>query len=241
MPTPHIAAQPGQIAPAVLMPGDPRRAERMAQFLMPDAAVVSEVRGNPCFTGEVDGRPLSIMASGMGIPTLSIYATELFREYDVRRIIRVGTAGGMAESVSVGDVIVATGAHTDSSVVAQRIPGINFSAIASHGLVAAAVAADRERPADEPEHTLHTGVVVSRDRFYGNPPEQTAQLTAYGTLGVEMETAGLYAAAAEFGREALAVLTVSDHLADSSRDMSAEERETLFRVALRLALAAALS
>lgn len=241
MSTPHISALPGQIAPAVLMPGDPKRAQRMAETLMPDATIVSEVRGNNCYTGEVNGKPLSIMASGMGIPTLTIYATELFRDYDVRRIIRVGTAGAMVPTVRVGDVVIATGAHTDSSAVAARIPGINFSSVASFPLVAAAVAAAKHRPADEPAYALHTGVVVSRDRFYGNPAEQITQLAEYGTLAVEMEAAGLYATAAEFGREALAVLTISDHLFDRSRDMSPTERETSFGVALRLALAAALS
>ena len=240
MPTPHIAARPGRIAPAVLMPGDPRRAERMARALMPDAELVSDVRGIGCYTGEVDGTPLSVMASGMGIPSLSIYATELFREYDVQRIIRVGTAGGMSSTVAVGDVVIATGAHSDSSVVSSRIPGITFAAVASFDLVAAAVAAARDE--DEGQAgTVHTGPVVSRDRFYGNPPEQVRALADYGTLGVEMEAAGLYACAAEFGRQALAVVTISDHLFDGSKDMSAEERETSFGRALRLATAAALS
>lgn len=239
MPTPHIAADAGAVAPAVLMPGDPRRATRMAQLLMPDATVVSDVRGIPCYTGEVGGKPLSIMASGMGIPSLSIYATELFREYDVQRIIRVGTAGGMSPKVRVGDVVIATGAHTDSSVVATRIPGITFAAVASHELVAAAIAASAERREGEEDVTFHTGTVISRDRFYGNPAEQTDALVSYGCLGVEMEAAGLYAAAAEFDRQALAVLTISDHLFDQASDMSSEERETRFGTALRLAVAAA--
>lgn len=238
MPTPHIAADAGRIAPAVLMPGDPRRATRMAQLLMPEADVVSEVRGIPCYTGEVDGNPLSIMASGMGIPSLSIYATELFREYDVRRIIRVGTAGGMSPKVRVGDVVVATGAHTDSSVVSSRVPGLTFACVASFGLAAAALDAAREAA---PDVTVHTGTVVSRDRFYGNPAEQIDALVAHGCLAVEMEAAGLYAAAAEFDREALAVLTISDHLFDSTQDMSADDRETRFRTALQLAVAAAAS
>lgn len=242
MPTPHISARPGRIAPAVLMPGDPRRAERMARALMPDAELVSDVRGIGCYTGEVDGTPLSVMASGMGIPSLTIYATELFREYGVQRIIRVGTAGGMSSKVAVGDVVIATGAHSDSSVVSSRIPGITFSAVASFDLVAAAVRAARaEGAGGAGGATVHTGPVVSRDRFYGNPPEQVRALADYGTLGVEMEAAGLYACAAEHDRQALAVVTISDHLYDGSRDMSAEERETSFGTALRLATAAALS
>ncbi|GAA4432391.1 purine-nucleoside phosphorylase [Georgenia halophila] len=233
MPTPHIAAEQGDIAPAVLLPGDPRRAERIAAQLMPDARLVSEVRGNGVYTGEVDGRPLTVMASGMGMPSLGIYANELFSHYDVQRIVRVGTAGGLSPAVGVGDVVVALGAHTDSAMNERRIPGIRFSAVASYPLVAAAVAADGDAPG------LHVAPVVSRDHFYGNPPEQIRALADYGTLAVEMEAAGLYAIAAEYGREALAVLTISDHLLDPSGDFSPEEREQNFQRSLRMGLAAA--
>lgn len=233
MATPHIAAEPGDFAPAVLMPGDPRRAERIAALLMPDARKVSDVRGIGAYTGTVNGRPLSVMASGMGMPSLAIYANELFGQFDVQRIIRVGTGGGLAPHVKVGDVIVALGAHTDSAMNATRIPGIHFSAVASYNLVAAAVAA--AGGADD----VHVATVVSRDSFYGNPPEQIQKLAEYGTLAVEMEAAGLYGVAAQYGREALTVLTVSDHLLDGSRDMSAEEREKNFERALSLAVAAA--
>lgn len=235
MPTPHIAAEKGEIAPAVLMPGDPRRARRIAELLMPDARLVSEVRGIGAYTGTVDGRPLSVMASGMGMPSLGIYANELFRFYDVRRIIRVGTAGGLSPRVRLGDVVVALGAHTDSAMNTTRIPGIHFSAVASYNLVAAAVAAAGD------DQNVHVAPVVSRDHFYGNPAEQIQALADYGTLCVEMEAAGLYGVAAEHGREALAVLTISDHLLDESQNMSPEERETLFERALGLAVAAALS
>lgn len=233
MATPHIAAEKGDIAPAVLMPGDPRRAERIAAQLMPDARKVSDVRGIGAYTGTVDGRPLSVMASGMGMPSLGIYANELFQFYDVQRIIRVGTAGGLSHKVKVGDVVVALGAHTDSAMNTTRIPGIHFSAVASYQLVAAAVAA--AGGADD----VHVAPVVSRDHFYGNAAEQIQALADYGTLAVEMEAAGLYGIAAEHDREALAVLTISDHLLDGSRDMSAEEREQNFGRALRLAVAAA--
>lgn len=233
MPTPHITAEKGDLAPAVLMPGDPRRAERIAAQLMPDARKVSDVRGIGAYTGTVNGRPLSVMASGMGMPSLGIYANELYREYDVQRIIRVGTAGGLSPKVKVGDVVIALGAHTDSAMNTTRIPGIHFSAVASYPLVAAAVAA--AGGADD----VHVAPVVSRDHFYGNPAEQIRALADYGTLGVEMEAAGLYGVAAEHGREALAVLTISDHLLDGSRDMTAEERENNFQRALTLAVAAA--
>ncbi|MFC7405919.1 DeoD-type purine-nucleoside phosphorylase [Georgenia alba] len=236
MPTPHIAAQPGEIAPAVLLPGDPRRAERIATQLMPDARLVSEVRGNGVWTGEVDGKPLTVMASGMGMPSLGIYANELFSHYDVRRIVRVGTAGGLSPAVSVGDVVVALGAHTDSAMNDRRIPGIRFSAVASYPLVAAAVAAAEGLG---PEVPVHVAPVVSRDHFYGNPADQIRLLADYGTLAVEMEAAALYAIAAEHGRQALAVCTISDHLLDSTGDFSAAEREQNFQRALTLGLAAA--
>ncbi|TRW47486.1 purine-nucleoside phosphorylase [Georgenia yuyongxinii] len=233
MATPHIAAEKGDFAPAVLMPGDPRRAERIANLLMPDARKVSDVRGIGAYTGTVDGKPLSVMASGMGMPSLGIYANELFSQFDVRRIIRVGTAGGLAHKVKVGDVVVALGAHTDSAMNTTRIPGIHFSAVASYPLVAAAVAAAGS------DTTIHVAPVVSRDHFYGNPAEQVQALADYGTLAVEMEAAGLYAIAAQYDREALAVLTISDHLLDHSQDMTAEEREHNFERALALAVAAA--
>ncbi|WP_324653471.1 purine-nucleoside phosphorylase [Georgenia sp. H159] len=237
MPTPHIAAAPGDFAPAVLMPGDPRRAQRIAEQLMPDARLVNDVRGMLGFTGTVDGRPLSVMGSGMGQPSATIYATELFREYDVQRIIRVGTAGGISAKVRVGDVLVGLGAHTDSAMNQHRIPGVNFSAVASFELAEAAVRAARDQGVER----YHVGTIISRDHFYLTVPGQTEALGKYGVLGVEMEAAALYGVAAEFGRQALTVLTVSDHLLDGSQDMSAEDRETTFQGALSLAVAAALS
>lgn len=235
MPTPHISAARGDFAPAVLLPGDPRRAQRIAELLMPDARLVTDVRGMLGFTGTVNGRPLSVMGSGMGQPSATIYATELFREYDVERIIRVGTAGGIAPQVKVGDVLVAIGAHTDSQMNQLRIPGVHFSAVASYRLAHAAVAAAPAAGITD----LHVGTVISRDHFYLAVPGQVDLLSSYGVLGVEMEAAALYGVAAEHGREALTVLTVSDHLLDGSSDMTAEERETRFTGALTLAVAAA--
>ncbi len=234
MATPHITAERGDFAPAVLMPGDPKRAERMADALLSDVRKVTDVRGIGGYTGLYRGKPLSVMASGMGQPSLAIYATELFSFYDVERIIRVGTMGGLADDANPGDVVIAIGAHTDSSIVDGVVPGIRFSATASWNLLRAAV----DAAGDDPR--VKVGTVVSRDRFYGNPTEQTKRLAEVGTLGVEMEAAGLYAIAAELGKEALAVLTVSDHLFDSSRDMTAEERETNFSKALHVAASAAI-
>ncbi|MDO5728981.1 MAG: purine-nucleoside phosphorylase [Actinomycetaceae bacterium] len=233
MATPHIGAEPGDFAPAVLMPGDPKRAERIAHALMDDARLVTDVRGMLGFTGTVDGRPLSVMGSGMGQPSATIYVTELFREFGVEKVIRVGTCGGISPQVNVGDVVVALGAHTDSSMNTFRLPGLHFSAVASYDLVRAAVdaAADEDR--------VHVGTIISRDHFYLTPDGQVDQLARYGVLGVDMEAAAMYGVAAEFGKKALTVLTVSDHLLDHSQDMSAEDRETKFQGALKLAVAAA--
>ncbi|GAB77173.1 purine-nucleoside phosphorylase [Austwickia chelonae] len=234
MATPHISAEPGSFASAVLMPGDPRRARRIAEQLMPDAELITDVRGMLGFTGTIDGKPLSVMGSGMGMPSATIYATELFMHYGVERIIRVGTAGGISRRVSVGDVIVATGAHTDSSINQHRLPGLNFSATASFPLAAAAMGAAAGREG------VHVGTVLSKDHFYLVTPFADLDLyDRYGILGAEMEAAALFGVAAEFGKDALAVLTVSDHLLDGSSDMSAEERETRFGDALALAVAAA--
>ncbi len=235
MATPHISAQPGDFAPAVLMPGDPRRAERIAGQLMPDARKVSDVRGIVGYTGTHEGRPLSVMASGMGQPSLSIYATELYSFYGVERIVRVGTCGGLSPKVAVGDVVIAIGAHTDSAIVDSICPGVRISATASWNLLKAAADAVGEDP------SVKIAPVVSRDRFYGNPAEQTERLAGIGTLGVEMEAAALYCIAAELDGQALAVLTVSDHLLDPSQNMSAADRETRFGKALALAVSAALS
>ena len=240
MATPHIAAEPEDFAPAVLMPGDPRRAQRIAKTLMDDARLVTDVRGMLGFTGTVDGRPLSVMGSGMGQPSFTIYATELFSQFGVERIIRVGTAGGISPKVKVGDVIVATGAHTDSSMNQLRIPGVNFSAVADFRLAAAAYQAAQPEGA-QAGGAVHLGTVMSRDHFYFTPQGQTEQLAAYGVLAVEMEAAALYGVAAQTGRRALAVLTVSDHLLDHREDMDPAQRETRFAGALRLAAAAALS
>lgn len=233
MATPHISAEPGDFAPAVLMPGDPRRAERIATQILEDARLVTDVRGMLGFTGTHEGRPLSVMGSGMGQPSAAIYVNELFRFYGVERVIRVGTTGGIARHVKVGDVIVATGAHTDSSMNQHRIPGINFSAVASFRLAAAAMAAAG------PEDPVHVGPIISRDHFYVPGDNQHELLASYGVLGVDMEAAAMYGVAAEHGREALTVLTVSDHVLVPQEDMSSQERETRFGLALKLAIAAA--
>lgn len=235
MTTPHISASPGDFAPAVLMPGDPKRAERIAFEVLDNPKKVNEVRGMLAYTGTHRGRPLSVMGSGMGQPSIAIYATELYRFFGVERIIRVGTCGGISSKVEVGDTVVALGAHTNSNFNAHRIPQVYFSALASYNLVRAAVEA-------APQDTqVHVGPVYSSDDFYRRVPGQVEALAQYGVLGVEMETAALYGIAAELDKQALTVLTVSDHLLDGASDMDSTERETRFQGALHLAIGAAFS
>lgn len=232
MPTPHIAAEPGDFAPHLLMPGDPRRAKRVAEQFFENPRLVTEVRGILGYTGDYRGRPISILASGMGMPSISIYATELARHYGVKRIIRIGTVGGMAPQLELGDVIAALAAHTDSNMTALRLPGVNFSHAPAFNLLRAAVEHGEKTGA-----RLHVGSVFTSDAFYAPDPTVTAKLTALGTLAVEMEAAALYAIGAAEGIETLMLGTVSD-LLDGRGEMSAAERETTFIAMVELALAA---
>lgn len=254
-PTPHIGAQAGDLAPDVLMPGDPRRATRIAETVLSDARLVTEVRGVLGYTGTFDGRPVSVVASGMGMPSMTIYATELFRFYDVQRIVRIGTAGAMAPHLELGDVVIASAAHTDSAIPAGRVPGVTYSHTPSFHLLAAAaeaagVARRPARPAEEPptttggrrrrrarKGTVHVGPVFSTDLFYADRPETVQRLVDHGTLAVEMEAAALYGVADAERREALAICTVSDLLFKDAA-LSAEEREHLFDRSVALGLAA---
>lgn len=236
MTTPHINAKENDFAPAVLMPGDPLRAKRIAEQIMPDARLVTDVRGMLGFTGTYNGKPLSVMGSGMGMPSMSIYATELFKFYGVERIIRVGTCGGISPKVEVGDTVIATGAHTQSSMNELRIPSVHFSAVASLELASKAYTKASQIGAN-----IHCGTVISNDHFYLAQVNLVENLSKYNVLGVEMEAAALYGVAMEFDKQALAIMTVSDHLLDHSKDMDAAQRETKFQTTLELALEAALA
>jgi purine-nucleoside phosphorylase len=233
--TPHLSAEPGDFAPVVLMPGDPRRARRIADELFDDARLVTEVRGILGFTGTHQGRPISVLASGMGGPSIAIYATELARFYGVRRIVRVGTAGGLRPDLALGSVVAASAAHTDSAMTARWVPGVALSAAPSFALLSAAVAA-----AVRDAVALRVGPVFSSDTFYAHDTGVTEKLGALGTLAVEMEAATLYAVGAREGVETLALVTITDDLT-SGAHLSADERETGFGVAARLALAAGLA
>jgi len=240
MATPHIAAEPGDIAPLVILPGDPKRAARIAADHLDDVKLVSDVRGIGVWTGTYEGTPMTAMASGMGIPSLSIYATELYRFYGVRRICRVGTCGGIADDVNVRDVAIGVSAHTNSSVAGLLVPGVTLSLAASPDMLIAAVAKARDVAAGGA--VVHVGSLYSSDFFYLDRPDIIAGLAKLGCLGVEMEAAGLYACAAAEGGEALAVCTVSDHLFHHQiADMDAAEREQGFQTALQIGIAALLA
>lgn len=237
MPTPHISAAAGEIAPLVLMPGDPRRAARIADEFLADARLVSDVRGILAYTGTYEGRPMSVMASGMGLPSISIYATELYRFYEVRRIVRVGTCGAILPAVRVRDVVVASAAHTNSSVSRMLVPGLSLSLAPSYPLLRAAADAAQ----GVTDVGVHVGPIFASDHFYEWGPNAIEALTKLGTLAVEMEAAGLYSVALSEGGEALTVLTASDHLLDPSQDMSSEERETSYRAMVKIAANALIS
>ena len=232
MPTAHISAQPGDFAPSVLMPGDPRRARRIAETFFESPRLVTEVRGIEGWTGTWNGHDVSVMASGMGMPSMSIYATELIRFYGVNRIVRVGTAGGMADEVQLGEVVIANAAHTDSSMADFRIPGVRFSAVPSYDLLERAVTTARAKGLAH-----RVGPLFSSDTFYSDRPEQTKGLIEHHTLAVEMEAAALYGIAMREGVEALAVCNISDHII-RGEEMSSDERETRFGPMVEVALGA---
>ena len=215
------------------MPGDPQRAEHIATTFLEGARRVTDVRNVWGYTGTWQGRPVSVMAHGMGIPSCSIYATELVREYGVRSLVRVGSCGALAPDVKLGDVIIALGASTDSKVNRLRFRGHDFAALADFGLVERAVAA--ARAASVP---VRVGNVFSSDLFYSPEPEMFDVLEKHGVLGVEMEAAGLYGVAAEEGVRALTIVTVSDHIRRHEH-LSSEERRTSFDAMIGIALATA--
>lgn len=207
MSTPHIAAESGAFAPTVLLPGDPLRAEHIATTLLDDAVEVTRVRGMAGFTGRWRGQPVSVMGTGMGIPSASIYATELVREYGATRLVRIGTCGAVAAHLELGDIVLAQGACTDSGVNRTRFGGMDFAAIAGFDLLSAVAATARERGV-----RVAVGNLFSADLFYHPDPALVDTLDAMGVLGVDMEAAGLYGVAAQLRVQALAVCAVSDQL-----------------------------
>jgi purine-nucleoside phosphorylase len=230
MATKHLNAEPGDFAETVLMPGDPLRAQFIAENYLQDARRVNDVRNMWGFTGRYRGKRCSVMSSGMGIPSASIYCHELCAEYGVKRIIRVGSCGSVQPAVRLRDLVIAMGASTDSGVNRMRFRGYDFSAIASFALLRDAV-----RIAEERKLRFHVGSVFSADLFYTPEPEMFEVMRKYGIVGVEMEAAGIYAVAAEHCAEALAICTVSDDIPGGGA-LTAAERQTGFDEMIRLAL-----
>ena len=235
MATPHIKAELGDFAETVLMPGDPLRAQHIAETFLSNVVRVNDVRNMFAFTGDYKGKRLSIMGSGMGIPSISIYAKELITELGVKNLIRVGTCGALADDIQLRDVIVAMGASTDSGVNRARLQGYDFSAIASYPLLEATVNAARQA-----NIAVRVGNVFSADLFYTPVDGIMTTLAGMGILAVEMETAGLYGVAAEYGANALAVLTVSDHIIRGEA-ASADERQNTFNDMIEITLNAAIT
>ncbi|MGA9519423.1 MAG: purine-nucleoside phosphorylase [Trichococcus sp.] len=226
----HISAKPGQIAETVLLPGDPLRAKYIAETYLENVEQYNSVRNMFGYTGTYKGKRVSVQGTGMGLPSIMIYANELITEYNVQNLIRVGSAGAIQKDIHVRDIVIAQGATTDSSVVSNTFNGqVNFAPICNFELMHNAYMVAKER-----KLSVHVGNVLSSDRFY-NEELDKQKLADYGVLAVEMEAAGLYLLAAKYNRKALALLTISDHIL-TGEETTAEERETTFDDMMLVAL-----
>jgi len=235
MATKHMNAAPGDFADTVLMPGDPLRAQYIAETWFDNARRVTDVRNMWGFSGEYKGNPISVMAHGMGIPSASIYCTELIRDYGVKRVMRVGSCGTSHPDVKLRDLIIAQGASTDSSVNRMRFGGYDYAPLATFELVKKAVAV-----AQAQNVRYHVGNIFSADLFYTPDPDMFETMAKYDIYGIEMEAAGIYPIAAEFGAEALAICTVSDDI-PSGDALTTDERATTFDEMITVALETAIA
>ena len=238
--TPHIKAAASDFAKTVLMPGDPYRSELIAKIFLSDAVLVNDVRGVKGYTGTYKGVPVSVMASGMGMPSVGIYSYELFNFFDVENIIRVGSAGSYKRDVNVRDIVIAQGACFDSSYDKQFGLSGNFAPIADYSLLEKCVLS-----AKESGERYHVGNVLSTDAFYGdleNTPEYEKPVNAWGKMGVlavEMEAAALYMNAARANKRGLCICTISDSLV-TGESLSADERQNSFTQMIKIALETAI-
>lgn len=235
-PTPHINATPDDFAKTVLMPGDPLRAKFIAENFLSNAKLVNNVRGIQGYTGEYEGQRISVMASGMGMPSIGIYSYELYNFFEVENIMRIGSAGAMTENIKVRDIVMGMGACTNSNFAHQyHLPG-TFAPVCSYKMLKACT-----DTADEMGVRYHVGNILSSDTFYndseGVPDGMYSEKTwrKMGVMAVEMEAAGLYMNAARCGKNALAICTISDHLI-TGEATSAEERQSSFTQMMELAL-----
>lgn len=229
----HINAKKGDIADTILLPGDPLRAKYIAETFLEDAVLYNDVRNMFGYTGTYKGKRISVQGTGMGAPSISIYITELMNEYDVQKLIRVGTCGSIHKDVKVRDVILAQSASTDSKMNEIIFGGIDYAPTANFDLLLKAYNAGVEKGLN-----LRVGNVFTEDVFYNDYAEHE-KWAQYGILGLEMESAALYTLAAKYGRQALAILTVSDHLLTGEVTTS-EERQTTFNDMIVVALEAAI-
>ncbi|WP_104802639.1 purine-nucleoside phosphorylase [Blautia marasmi] len=230
MATPHNEAQTGDIAKIVLMPGDPLRAKLIAETYLEDAVCYNTVRNMLGYTGSYKGKRISVQSSGMGVPSMGIYSMELYRDYDVDTIIRVGSAGAISDSLSMGDVVIGMGLCTDSAYVSQYdLPG-TYTPVADFGLVKLASEIMEERGV-----SYQTGVILTSDLFYTDEKDAVAKWKKMNVLCVEMESLALYCNAVRLGKKALTMLTISD-LPLRGEAMGADERRTSFTVMLEAAL-----
>lgn len=232
MATPHIEADSGRFAETVLLPGDPLRAKFIADHFLENVEQVNGVRNMLGFSGSYHGTPVSVMGSGMGIPSISIYAKELITEYGVKNLIRVGSCGAVSKEVKLRDVLLGMGGCTDSGVNRARFGGYDFAAIADYELLHAHVEAARELGIP-----VKIGNLFSADLFYSPQPEMFDRMEAMGVLGIEMEAGGLYGVCAEFGTRGMTICTVSDHIR-TGESTTSEEREQGFTAMMEIALKA---
>ena len=235
IPTPHITAKAGDFAKTVLMPGDPKRSRRIAENYLENPVLVNDVRGVQGYTGTYKGRRVSVMASGMGVPSIGIYSWELYKEYGVETIIRVGSAGALQDHLHVRDIVIGQAACTDCSYAHQFGLSGAFAPIADFETLRAAVEC-----AERMGKTVHVGNLLSTDNFYNDDNSSNDRWKRMGVLAVEMEAAGLYMNAARLGKRALAICTISDHLY-LPENLSAEERQVTFHDMITLALNTALA
>jgi purine-nucleoside phosphorylase len=229
----HIGAKPNEIAESILLPGDPLRAKYIAETFLEDAVCYNEVRGMLGYTGTYKGERISVQGTGMGVPSIAIYVNELIQSYNVQKLIRVGTCGAIQQDVKVRDVILAMSASTDSQMNRLTFGGVDYAPTADFDLLRFAYEAGNEKGLK-----LKVGNVFTADMFY-NDNSELEKWAKYGVLAIEMESAALYTLAAKFGRQALSVLTVSDHIL-TGEETTSEERQTTFNEMMEIALEAAI-
>ena len=230
----HIAAKNGEIADTVLLPGDPKRAKWIAENFLENAVCYTDIRGMLGFTGTYKGKRISVQGTGMGIPSMSIYMTELMKDYGVKTLIRVGSAGSYQEDVKIRDIVVALSTSTDSNINNRRFKGASFAPTVNFDLLSKVL-----KTAEEKNIKIKAGNILTSDEFYNDDPSYFKKWAEFGVLAVEMETAALYTLASKYKAKALSILTISDSLV-SPEITSSEEREKTFNEMIELALETAI-